>query len=94
MARGTKYDWITDGFLFMRWTDDVKNARRRQRITQKQLARRVGRSAALIARWEALYSMPKIPDFLFVCMTLNLDPRDYLEVYALEQVEQGVTSNG
>lgn len=80
MARVEKYPGIVDNFFFQDFIDDVKRERRRRFWSQRYFAFHVGRSPALISRWESRLSMPTIPDFLFVCDCLGLSPMKYFVI--------------
>lgn len=94
MARNTKYPKIVENFWFVEFANDMKRGRRRKYLSQYRLAEIVGKSPALVSRWESRMSMPTIPDFLFICDVLELSPLKYFviaEDFAAAEIEPGAT---
>lgn len=50
----------------------IRAARRTARLTQEQLAERVGRDRKTVVRWENAYSTPDLDDLLLLAHALNI----------------------
>lgn len=72
-----KYPEVYGDFLLGKFADHVHTRRWRQGITTRQLAKEMGKSHAMISRWETRVSVPSIPDFLWLCYRFDLSPMKY-----------------
>lgn len=54
----------------------IRAARRTARLTQEQLAERVGRDRKTVVRWENAYSVPDLEDLLLIAHALDVPVAD------------------
>ena len=60
------------------WANNLRNQRTKLGWTQKMLAERLGVSITSIVNWENGHSIPSMPTFYHLCVTIHLSPNDLL----------------
>lgn len=74
------YGEIVENFWFWSFAKDLRRARKRHYWSQEDVAQRVGKSRVMVSNWENRIAMPTIPDFLFLCDMLELNPMQYFVI--------------
>jgi transcriptional regulator with XRE-family HTH domain len=57
----------------------IKNARVKKKMTQKQVAKLIGKSKNVISNWENALNKPDIDDVELLCSILDILPEDIFE---------------
>ena len=75
--------------LQVRFQQTLIDARARARLTQADLARRLGRPQSFVSKYENGERRLDVPEFIEVCAALQVDPRDLLEELLSSELRPG-----
>lgn len=69
-------------FDLTHFAENIRAARKGRGMSQKSVAKAMGKSIALVSRWETGASIPSIWNFLYLCWLFDFDPYSFLMVFS------------